>query len=511
MTGLPREEALGETLQRLFSRYERSEHREEIAVCLRRFGHWQGELSKTVGGERKTNWFAVTAVNDSVDNRSGYVAIAWDSSPVDESYPQSLPSRALNRSAFLEGMRSAIARASQFKSSLGVVCLRVDGLARMSMALSVETKDGLIASIAELLRRHLTDSGIVATLGEDEFGVVCVELERLRDTSGLLDKTLLDLREMLEARKTGVPCSINVGMSHYPNDGEDSEALLRKAELAARHVHRLDGDGYAAFSRSGFGDILDPLGVANDLVDALLQDDFTAIYQPVYDLSSAQVVSAEALIRWEHPTLGKLKPGQFGDVARHVGAWVEIGHRVIERTCRQISRWSNVGVTINVSVNLAMCELLESTLLDRLAMTLAETGIEPARLCFELAHESIVPPGGTERMSQLSHAGFALALDDFGTGDLTLEDAKAAGVEHIKIHADTWKDVVVDGGDASSLKEVIASAERLGVAVIAKGVESREQLDGLVKLGCGWAQGRFLCKPKQADWLTIMLLQDQAP
>ncbi|MGH7631765.1 MAG: putative bifunctional diguanylate cyclase/phosphodiesterase, partial [Gemmatimonadales bacterium] len=301
----------------------------------------------------------------------------------------------------------------------------------------------------------------------------------------------------------------SIGIAVFPDDGDDVETLLTHADTAMYEAKDQGGNGYQLYSRSMNETALQRLTLENDLRRALERDEFVLHYQPILDTVSGAIVGAEALVRWRHPTLGLLMPGEFIAIAEENGLIISVGDWVLRAACAQNRAWQRAGLPpIRVMVNLSGRQLRQGTLTETVCAALEAGELQPRWLGLELT-ESLLMERQHESAAAL-HAlrsmGLQLSIDDFGTGYSSLSYLKHFPVDTLKIDRCFLRDLNTVPDDAAITSAIIAMAHALDLKVVAEGVETEEHLTFLRSQGCDEVQGHLLGRPvpaeRFAEWLA---------
>jgi EAL domain-containing protein (putative c-di-GMP-specific phosphodiesterase class I) len=285
------------------------------------------------------------------------------------------------------------------------------------------------------------------------------------------------------------------------------DALLRDADLALYAAKAAGKDRYALFEADMTAGVEDRLELEADLSAALRDEQFFLLYQPIFDLSSRDVVGVEALIRWNHPARGILPPESFIPLAEESGLIVAIGRWVLDEACRQAAVWAAEGLGIGVSVNVSAYQLGLAGFVEDVRRALQESWIEPSSLTLEITETALMRnvPAACERLKEIKALGVRVAIDDFGTGYASLSNLQRMPVDILKIDM-SFVAALNDGGESRELLgAVLGIGQALSLAVIAEGIEEQSQLSTLEEMGCKMAQGFLMGKPSPAEVIESLL------
>ncbi|HEX5386689.1 MAG TPA: EAL domain-containing protein [Gemmatimonadales bacterium] len=426
----------------------------------------------------------------------------------------------LNRSSYTARVDAAIADAKRTRRQLAVYFVDLDGFGRINDTLGHEAGDELLRQVAARLRASRADEETaavlsagapsidVARLGGDEFAVVLAGLDEADQAIAFARRTLAALAPPFRLGAHEIFMTASVGVAFHPGDGEDAAMLLAHADTAMYQAKGQGGNGYQLYARSMNAAALHRLTLEGDLRRALEGDELELHYQPIVDATSGGLAGAEALVRWRHPSLGLLLPGEFVPLAEETGLICPLGEWVLRAACAQHRAWQQAGLPpIRVVVNLASRQLRQGTLVATVREVLAETGIASRHLGLELT-ESALMDREHETLSAL-HAlramGVQLSIDDFGTGYSSLSYLKHFPVDALKIDRAFVRDLVTRPKDAAITAAIIAMAHALELKVVAEGVETDAHLAFLRRLGCDEIQGHLVGRAMPADKLAERL------
>ena len=422
-----------------------------------------------------------------------------------------------NRALFIERLKLALASASRHSRRIAVLFLDLDRFKHINDTLGHSAGDELLRRVADRLRRvlRITDTisrgvsrdllhanGTVARLGGDEFVVSATDITRGEDAARVAGRILDALSDPFELNKHEVFVTCSIGISLYPDDGRDSDTLLKSADSALYHAKDAGRNSFQFYNKSMNAAAFQRLFLENSLRKALKRDEFLLHFQPQVDVASGAIIGAEALIRWRQPDLGLVSPADFIPVAEETGLILAIGEWVLRQACAQSKAWREQGFdSLRCAVNVSGRHFWQSQLLQVLDEAVRSTGVDPRRLELEIT-ESVLMRSGTEAvdiLKQLKARGLRVSVDDFGTGYSSLSYLTRFPIDVLKIDQSFVRDITTDPNDAAVTTAIIAMARSLGIDVIAEGVENAEQLAFLRQQGCRLMQGYLFGRPCPAD------------
>ncbi|MEH1921725.1 putative bifunctional diguanylate cyclase/phosphodiesterase [Nostoc sp.] len=414
-----------------------------------------------------------------------------------------------NRDLFRERLHQILSQPENNQRLVAVFLLGIDDFTDISHGLEPETTNLLLRAVAQRLSSCIRQTDILAHLSGDEFAIGRIEIVSFESVIKLSQLLLSTLSKpfSLEGNLIHITASIGITMNGI-NDQNSVDQLLQQAHIALYEAKQQGRSQYQFYSPEINAQLQERLTLENELHGALTRNEMLVYYQPLIDLHSGQITAMEALIRWQHPTLGMISPGKFIPIAEANGAIVEIGEWVLRTACAQNRAWQLAGFTpIRISVNLSARQFEQPYLVEIVSQILEETGLQASDLELEVTESFLM--GDIERsvktLKKLRELGIWLALDDFGTGYSSLNYLKRFPVNMLKIDQSFVQDVTSNPDSAAVTNAIIALAKSLRLNITAEGVETQEQLDYLKMQGCHEGQGYYFSCPVPADLITPML------
>lgn len=507
ITGYAEHEVLGRVSRMFRATHTGRKIHLDMMNTLDTKGHWQGEFrDQRKGGGYYPVWLSLSAVKDSTGQGiSNYVAVFSDITIRKEAEQrlQFLASHdALthlpNRTHFIQHLEQAVIHARQNSTHLAVLFIDLDRFKLINDSFGHHVGDDLLRLLASRLTRALDGEGTLARLGGDEFTVLFETIPSREYLEEITARLLSELSQplLLEAHQLFITASIGVAI--YPTDGEDASTLLRNADKA---MYRAKDSGKNTVSFLA-GDVADEaferLLMENGLRLALERNEFELAYQPQINPFTHQVEGVEALLRWRNPELGMVSPARFIPLAEENGMIRPIGDWVLREACRQLREWDDAGIAVPcVAVNLSPRQFLRHTLVSTVVNALENAGIPPQRLELEVTEGMLMhnPVESIEILGALKDLGVRIAIDDFGTGYSSLSYLKRFPLDCLKIDRSFVEGLPDDNDSAAIAETIVAMARKLGLVVVAEGVETSEQSRFLRACGCKLVQGFFFSKP----------------
>lgn len=414
-----------------------------------------------------------------------------------------------NRILFNDRLGQAIARARRQRQLLAVLLLDLDRFKLVNDSLGLERGDQLLKAVGERLVGTLRRSDTVARMGSDEFLVLLTGLEQAEPIVKVAQKLLAALEKPFTVNGHELTVSASVGVAVYPHDGDEPGVLVKNADTALGRAKEL-GRGHVQFYTNDMNaQAFERLMLENRLRRALENDELVVYYQPQVSLRTGEVVGVEALVRWFHPELGLVPPGEFIPLAEDTGLILPIGFWAMETACVQVAAWQREleRPDLRLAVNLSARQFQHPELAARIAEILERTGFPPRCLELELT-ESVVMREASEsmrRMRELTALGLALSIDDFGTGYSSLAYLRSFPIRSLKIDRSFVQDVDRDPSSATIVQAIVAMGASLGLNVVAEGVETSQQLSQLRRMGCHEMQGFLVSRALPATDLLPVL------
>lgn len=420
-----------------------------------------------------------------------------------------------NRRLFLErlgNMLQPMPQSGAGSAAVAVVILNLDRFSRLNDALGRHAGDALLAQVARRLAGALPDAANVARIGGDTFALTVADLARGEDAAQVLAVSVFSvLDQPFRVGDQEVRISVRAGLAVYPADGTDAETLFGHAEAALKNA-RHSGERYLFYAPRMNAALAARMTLENELRAALELDQFTMVYQPRVDLHSGRIVSAEALIRWNHPQRGLVGPNEFIALAEETGQIRAIGFWVIDTVCAQQQAWEAGGVPIvPLAINLSAVQCAQSELLGSIGTALTSHRLARGCIEFELTETAVMnnPDDAARNLRALKQMGVQLSLDDFGTGYSSLAQLKRFPFDFVKIDRSFVSGVDSNAEDAAIVAAIIAMAHSLGMRVVAEGVETEAQLSVLRALRCDELQGFYFSRPVDGPAFEALLREDR--
>lgn len=407
-----------------------------------------------------------------------------------------------NRSLFHSRLEENIAHAKRVQDKLALLLLDLDHFKEINDSLGHPVGDVLLCKVGEQLSACIRETDIVARLGGDEFVIIATHLRDDENASNLAQRIIDAIKKGVELESQWLSTSTSIGIAIYPRDGTDADELLKNADLALYQAKDAGRGGYRFFDPQLNAQVQSRKALQKDLEKALQSQSLEVYFQPILDASSAQVVGAEALLRWRHPERGFIPPDVFIPIAESSGLIGSLGEWVLRNACTQHSKWREAGLpAIQIAVNISSVQFRRGDLVDSIANIIDESGIHPCFLDLEITESMLMEVGKPVRslLHGLHALGVKLAIDDFGTGYSSLAYLKRFPVDKLKIDRSFVGDITNDPDDATIARAVISLGKSLNLVTVAEGVETKAQLEFLRREKCDQVQGYYFSRPIPGD------------
>ena len=415
-----------------------------------------------------------------------------------------------NRMLFGDRLDQSLVRAQRRKTLVGVMFIDLDNFKRINDTLGHASGDLLICEVARRLQAATRAEDIVARLGGDEF-VVIIDAARINPILQVVEKTLEVVSKPYRIAGREIFSSCSIGVSVYPNDGTDAISLLKNADTAMYTAKGSGRNRFQLYDAAMNAMAEERLQLETELHYALERNEFVFHYQPQINLETGRIESVEALLRWNKPDKGLLKPAAFLGLLEETGGIVSVGRALLQMACCQTAAWQAAGFTdLDVAVNVSSKEFWHETLLDTVRDALSQSGLPPQSLQLELTEGIFMEDvdAAVVRILALKAMGVAVAIDDFGTGYSSLAHLKRFPLDVLKIDRFFVKDLPSAPANEALIGSILALCKGLNLGAVAEGVETREQLESLHALGCRTMQGYFISHPVPADQIHALLERD---
>ncbi|WP_418889872.1 putative bifunctional diguanylate cyclase/phosphodiesterase [Pseudomonas marincola] len=417
-----------------------------------------------------------------------------------------------NRQQLQNQLDQILQSAGPAQRRVAVLCVGLDDFKGINEQFSYQAGDALLMALADRLRTHSSRLGTLARLGGDQFALVQAGIEQPYEAADLAQSILDSLESPFQVDGQDVLLRATIGITLFPEDGDNTEQLLQKAEQTMTLAKSRSRNRYQFYIASVDSEIRRRRGLEKDLREALSLNQFYLVFQPQIEYKHNQIVGVEALLRWSHPEHGLIPPDQFIPLAESNGQITAIGEWVLDQSCRQLRAWHDMGFNnLRMAVNLSTVQLHHAELPRVISNLMQVYRLPPRSLELEVTETGLMEDISTAAMHlhSLRRSGALIAIDDFGTGYSSLSYLKSLPLDKIKIDKSFVQDLLDDEDDATIVRAIIQLGKSLGMQVIAEGVETVEQERYIIAEGCNEGQGYFYSRPLPARELTPLLRQAQ--
>jgi diguanylate cyclase (GGDEF)-like protein len=401
-----------------------------------------------------------------------------------------------NRAMLTEVLASALEGAYASRGRVGLLVVDLDSFSQVVDAFGHSSSDGLLIQACSRIRGLLPESATLARLNGEQFAIVMPDVDDGDAVVGAARLLIAGFDPPFQTEGVLLALGINVGIAVYPEQAIDAPSLVQRAHIAA-DAARLHRSGWELYDPTHDPATPRRLALAADLREALETDGLDVCFQPKVELATGVVRGAEALVRWNHPRLGRVRPDEFITIAEHTGDIRTLTMVVMRKALAECRSWRDLGLDLSVAVNLSARNLLDLHLVDDVAAVIDEAGVPAGALTLELTESMVMSdsPRSVDVLNGLNQLGVRLSCDDFGTGYSSLAHLRRLPICEIKIDKSFIARIAVEESDRAIARSVLALGRDLGLVTVAEGVESREGWDLLTSLGCDMAQGFVVCPP----------------
>jgi len=415
-----------------------------------------------------------------------------------------------NRVLFLDRLQQSIRLAKRNEKCVAVLFIDLDHFKEINDSLGHDIGDKVLIEVASRMKHRLRASDTLSRLGGDEFAVIINDIDNLDNLSDIIKNGMEALKDPIIIGNNTLYVGMSIGISMYPNDDTDAHSLLKNADAAMYNAKDTGRNTYCFYDEAMTKQAFDRIFLETSLRQAFIKDELVVYFQPQVDAKKNLLVGMEALVRWNHPTMGFMYPDSFIPLAETTGMIVELDRIVMKKAIKQFHQWNLDGLNPGkLAINLAVKQLEEDDFIDFLKSLLKSEEFSYSNIELEVTEGQIMknPEQSIEILQKINKLGISIAIDDFGTGYSSLAYLKKLPINKLKIDKSFVQNLPIDSEDAAITKTIISLCESLNLKVIAEGVETQEQQDFIVESGCKFIQGYHYSRPISADDMT-KLLQD---
>ena len=403
-----------------------------------------------------------------------------------------------NREYFNITFTRAVEQADRRNQTLGLMFLDLDHFKEINDTLGHLMGDKLLVCIAERLKSCVRSIDFIARLGGDEFVIILDDIKTSKIATNIAEKILSALSNPVDLANTEVFISSSIGITLFPDDGDNVNDLLKHADVAMYKAKDLGRNNFQFYTSELNTKIIQAIDIKNDLRGAIGRNELTLYYQPKISIIDNKIIGAEALLRWHHPVRGMVPPNDFIPIAEQSGLIIDIGQWVIREAIKQTKKWQQTLLPdFSMAINLSVKQFHNRDLIEFIETELGHSGVNASTIELEITESLLMEKSDQEQdiLKELSEKGFKISMDDFGTGYSSLSYLKRFTIDVLKIDRSFISDVMSNPDDAEIVKAIIVMAHALKLTVVAEGVESEAQLGFLKQLKCDQSQGFLVSKP----------------
>jgi diguanylate cyclase (GGDEF)-like protein/PAS domain S-box-containing protein len=515
ITGFQLDDVRDQSIALLNAANEDDEFLKNMWLDVAVHGFWQGEVTikRKLGADFPTR-LSITSVKDDLGQDQNYVLVATDITEHKQAAERinylahydvltDLP----NRVSMQGRVAYILAQAKSAGTQVAILFVDLDRFKAINDSLGHHAGDMVLKGVASRLKSCMRAADVVSRLGGDEFVVVLPQTNE-HGAKEVANKIREELSVPYVFDNQNLTVTPTIGISVYPEDGEDADTLIRNADSALYHAKDSGRNNYLFFTQRMNLAAIERMVLENGMRAALDRNEFVLHYQPQIELDTGTLVGFEALIRWQHPERGLLHPARFIPLAEESDLIIAMGNWVTREACRQNAEWQKAGLqAVPVSVNLSARQLVNRSLTKTVQTILSETGLAARYLELELTETMLMDSAGTpvNVIAELADHGVSFAIDDFGTGYSNLGYLRRFPIHRLKIDQSFVRGITQNQGDPAIVRAVLGLARNLNLKVLAEGIENVEQLEFLRAEGCDEIQGYLIGKPLPAEEFAKVL------
>ena len=411
-----------------------------------------------------------------------------------------------NRLLFNDRLEHAISKAKSNNKQIAVFFIDLDHFKEINDSMGHDVGDEVLKIFAKRLTGSARGEDTLARMGGDEFMLIMEDVHGTQSASIVADKIIESVKTSILINEKSLYLTASIGISIYPQNGEDSYALIKNADTAMYRAKDKGRNNYQFYTEQMTRLVLQRLSMETDLRHALKHEEFVVYYQPQLNALTNSITGMEALIRWNHPAEGLIAPGRFLPLAEETGLIVEMDRWVMKTALIQMKEWHLQGYQPGkIALNLSMKHLQAKDIIPKLKELVKKCNYSSTNIELEITETEMMkdPEASISTLHKISNMGISIAIDDFGTGYSSLSYLQRLPIDKLKIDKSFIRDII--DNNTSIIKTIIALAQNMNLEVISEGVETQEQSEFLVNNGCNNIQGYYFAKPMPADKMKEFL------
>ena len=416
-----------------------------------------------------------------------------------------------NRRTIQNQINKLIKKATHKNENMALLCLGLDDFKSLNAQVNFNAAEHILVKISDRLRNYLGNRAYIGRLGEDQFAIIQTQIDQPYEVAEMAQALIRQLDQPFEINNEQLTISATVGVTLFPDDGENVDTLLQQAEFAMIMAKSRSRNRYQFYVATIDTEIRQRKKLEMDLHQALSHNELSLVFQPQFNYQQGKLIGAEALLRWQHPDKGLISPDMFIPMAEHSLDIIPIGDWVLENVCRQLQQWHLDGHRdLRMAVNLSAIQLQDQGIVERIATLLGKYQIPPGTLELEVTETAIIEDvdASKAQLKNIKNTGVTLALDDFGTGYSALGYLKQFPFDKIKIDKSFVEGLPENKGNVGIVEAIVQIGKSFGLKVLAEGIETIEQESFLTATGCLEGQGYYYGKPlPPEDFIALLVKQ----
>ncbi|ADN10055.1 EAL domain-containing protein [Sulfurimonas autotrophica] len=504
--GYTLEEIKGKNLSFLHSGVQEKSFYKDTWNQLIEYGIWKGKfVNKTKSGEIIPVWTTIKKITDSKGDVVNYIIVQTDLRELETSQAKADylayhdPLTGLyNRVNFEEYLKHALVVAHRNTSLLAILFIDLDRFKVINDTLGHDIGDEVLKAVASRLKTTLRESDFISRWGGDEFVVILENLASASDAAIIASNIIENLEEPINVAQHSLITTASIGIALYPENGEDSHTLIKHADSAMYLTKETGKNNFRYYTKELSEGIQHRLDIDMALRSALQNNELYMVFQPQYKLSTKTIHSAEALIRWQNPTLGNVPPDEFIPVAEENGTIIQLGYFVFEESCKAFKKMKHANSQIKyIAINVSSLQFKEAHLLETFLAIATRHNVKPHEIEIEITERFIMEHtiANMNILQNFRNHGFKISIDDFGTGYSSMSYLKQLPTDTIKIDKSFVDDIAHGSSDNVIIEAIIALSKTLGYVIVAEGIETQDQENFLSKANCDLGQGYLFSRP----------------
>jgi len=473
-------------------------------------GLWRGKIiNKTKSGEIIPIWATIKKITNQFGKVVNYTAIQTDLRELESSQAKADylayhdPLTGLyNRVNFEEYLSHALFVAKRNQSMLAILFIDLDRFKVINDTLGHDIGDEVLITVAGRLKHALRESDFISRWGGDEFVVILENLSAASEAAVVATNIIDTLKEPMDIKSHHLITTASIGISLYPENGKDANTLIKHADSAMYLAKDMGKNNFRYYTTELSKEIQNKLDIDMALHNAIEKNEIYMVFQPQYDLKTKQIISVEALVRWENDELGFVPPDKFIPIAEDSGTIVSLGYFIFEESCKAYKKMCENNLNIKqIAINVSSIQFKEPHLLETFISIAKRHNIEPSEIEIEITERFIMEHtiANINMMQNFRNYGFKISIDDFGTGYSSMSYLKQLPVDTIKIDKSFVDDIEHNSSDNAIIEAIIALSKTLGYSIVAEGIETKEQEEFLERVHCDIGQGYLFSKPLSYD------------